>query len=148
VARSRTFADYLNAALAADGAAPGPRLAQSAPAPFWFPNAHQAPAGRRLDARRGAAAIRAKETRPHPPPRPRPTRDLTPAQRDALAAMVRLGASLDSGFTAAELRSAFRTLARRYHPDRHPDAGPDEKTRWAREFSVLCENYERLQSIA
>ena len=74
---------------------------------------------------------------------PRPARMLTPNQRVALDALVALGADLQSDFTAHELRSAFRALALRYHPDRHPTSREAERTRLARLFAD-AQTYHRL----
>jgi hypothetical protein len=86
----------------------------------------------------------------HPPaawsaPAPRVSRRLTPAQRAALDDMVRLGASLTPDFTDAELRSAFRALARQHHPDRFPTASELEKARHARQFTRLHAAYRTLR---
>jgi hypothetical protein len=74
-----------------------------------------------------------------------PRRALSTDERRALDELVRLGASLDSHFTAEELRSAFRSLARRYHPDRHPGATASERTRLSTLFSQVHEAYKDLQ---
>lgn len=72
---------------------------------------------------------------------------LTPAQHQALRTFVQLGASLDPDFTAAELRSAFRTLARRYHPDRHPATDADGRTRLTRLFASVNEQHRLLAAV-
>lgn len=74
----------------------------------------------------------------------KPLRRLTPGQRDALHHLVACGATLDAGFTREELRSAFRSLARAYHPDRHPTLGQAERECLARAFTSLREAYEVL----
>ena len=45
-----------------------------------------------------------------------------------------------------DLRGAFRTLARRYHPDRHPNCTPIEKARLSRQFIQLHDAYRELQA--
>jgi hypothetical protein len=75
---------------------------------------------------------------------PRRPRRLTKRQRRALDELVGLGADLHADFTDRELRSAYRTLARRYHPDRHPASSETEKARFARVFADLNENHRRL----
>jgi hypothetical protein len=79
-----------------------------------------------------------------PPLVPRKPRKLTVRQRRALNELVALGANLGSDFTARELRSAYRTLARQYHPDRHPASTEIEKARLARMFADVNENHRRL----
>ncbi|MEP7310829.1 MAG: DnaJ domain-containing protein [Acidobacteriota bacterium] len=61
--------------------------------------------------------------------------------------LVALGAHLDASFTARQLRSAFRTLARRYHPDRHPSTSDAERARLARVFAELNDNHRRLLNV-
>ena len=79
-----------------------------------------------------------------PPP---PSRILSASQRQALDGLVALGANLDLNFTARELRSAYRTLARRYHPDRHPSSSDAERARLARVFAELNDNHRRLLKV-
>ncbi|MEZ5320268.1 MAG: J domain-containing protein [Vicinamibacterales bacterium] len=75
----------------------------------------------------------------------RPARRLTKDQRAALDVFLDLGAALTPEFTRAELRSAFRALARAHHPDRHaPADGPERSRRFAR----LADAYRRLQGVA
>jgi len=80
------------------------------------------------------------------PPRRRCRRLTAPEQR-ALDGLVRLGATLGPDFTAADLRTAFRTLARRYHPDSHPTSDTAEHTRLARVFADVSEHHRRLRSV-
>jgi len=79
---------------------------------------------------------------------PRRVRILSPLQETALAAFVRLGARIGRNFTDTELRSAFRMLAREYHPDRHPQSSDQEKSRLSAAFSQLTDAYEHLQNAA
>jgi hypothetical protein len=74
----------------------------------------------------------------------RPARRLTPAQRGALDALRSLGASVGDDFTSAEIKSAFRALARRFHPDRHPWSTDTERTAFARAFASACDAYRTL----
>lgn len=77
----------------------------------------------------------------------RPVRRLTPAQRQAVDALRALGADLlTDSFTDAEAKSAFRTLARRFHPDRHPGSSDAERARLARSFAAACAAYRTLTS--
>ncbi len=82
---------------------------------------------------------------PDPAPRTRrPHRVLSTRQQQALQQLVQLGAHIDGDFTARELRTAFRTLARRYHPDRHPGTSEFEKAKLARQFATLHDAYRVL----
>jgi DnaJ-class molecular chaperone len=47
-------------------------------------------------------------------------------------------------FSQAELRSAFRQLAREQHPDRHPDASSAEAAQWSGSFAEVERRYRRL----
>jgi hypothetical protein len=76
----------------------------------------------------------------------RPRRTLTPRQHDALRALWGLGARLGADFTEPELRSAYKSLARRYHPDSHPDGSEAEVARLARIFANLTDCYRLLLS--
>ena len=78
---------------------------------------------------------------------PAPSRVLSGDERHALGELIALGAALHDGFTLRELRSAFRALARRYHPDRHANSSGDEKARLAEIFSRVCDSYQVLARI-
>jgi hypothetical protein len=76
---------------------------------------------------------------------PQPTRSpLTPLEQQALAALNDLGAGLDDGVSSAGLRCAFRRLAHRYHPDRHPGSSRVEQERLSRLFVETTEHYRLL----
>jgi hypothetical protein len=77
----------------------------------------------------------------------RVSRTLTEVQRDALDGLVASGADLHTDFTRADLRRAFRSLARQYHPDRHPTGTPDDKTRLSSEFARLSDHYRCLLTL-
>ena len=86
---------------------------------------------------------------PRPAPAPRkPARRLTDAQRRALETLRAAGATdLTADFSEAELKSAYRALARRFHPDRHPLADAPERARLARTFSSMSDAYRELSRI-
>jgi len=74
-------------------------------------------------------------------------RTLTVPQQKALEKFVWLGAGLGADFSASELRSAFRALALRYHPDRHPSITDAERARLARVFADLSECHRQLVAV-
>lgn len=70
----------------------------------------------------------------------RRARSLTRAAREALALLRRLGAvELDDHFSQSDVKRAFRRLALRLHPDRHPGASASERLRLARSFSAMTD---------
>jgi hypothetical protein len=158
------FCDVLEEALNAlqgDTAPAGDRyvyLPQSA-APFLFiysrgaglPKAGAEPAGAVPWAPQAATrAARACGHAPSASPRPATApaaRELTLRQQRALDELIALGAELTADFTAATLRRAFRVLARRYHPDRHPDCTPVDHARLSRLFAGLTDNYRCLLKL-
>jgi hypothetical protein len=77
------------------------------------------------------------------PPAP-PRTPLNARETRALMALNALGADLDGDLSVAELRRAFRRLARRYHPDRHPGSNTAEQERLARAFVEATEHYRVL----
>jgi hypothetical protein len=78
----------------------------------------------------------------------RPARTLSLAQRQALDVLRSVGgATLADDFTDAELKSAFRALARRFHPDRHPESADGERARLARTFGRIAEAYRLLARL-
>ncbi len=60
--------------------------------------------------------------------------------------MLSRGAALTESFTERELRSAFRLLARQYHPDRHPHASEAARARLARLFGALVADHHTLRT--
>jgi hypothetical protein len=80
-------------------------------------------------------------------PEPRPKRLLSSSQRDALEQLTALGARLRADFTREELRSAFRSLARAYHPDHHPGIPASEKARLSAMFASVRSAYVVLRPL-
>ena len=77
--------------------------------------------------------------------RPAPPRPLTSAQREALTHLREAGAStLDDAFTPDTLKQAFRQLALRYHPDRHPGCTEHDRRRLAAAFAGVHDAYRTL----
>lgn len=75
----------------------------------------------------------------------RPARRLSPAQQQALDDLRSLGASaLTAEFTDADIKSAFRILARKFHPDTHPGSSDLERASLARAFASVCDAYRTL----
>ena len=85
---------------------------------------------------------------PPPPPPRRARRTLSARQQHALDAFAQFGASLGNDFTDTELRRAFRALALRYHPDRHPDSSDTQRADLSVRFSALHDAYESLKSVS
>jgi hypothetical protein len=105
-------------------------------------------AGAALDTSAAPSSVEARTATPFTPRprvRPRVARRLSPRQLRALDRLVELGAAISADFTAEELRSAYRGLARRYHPDHHPETSEIEKQRLARLFTQAHASYAELQ---
>jgi hypothetical protein len=68
-------------------------------------------------------------------------RDTTPSD-ERERALQTLGLSEQQG--PAELRTRFLTLARRWHPDRHPHVGERTRAALCRRFSAIVAAYETL----
>ena len=78
----------------------------------------------------------------------RPKRTLSPRQHEALMQLAALGATLTADFTFEELRSAFRSLARAYHPDHHPGRATRATVPVSQVFVTLRSAYDTLKSAA
>jgi hypothetical protein len=111
----------------------------------------EASAGTSATYARRAASAYGPGCRPRPSadvaPTPAPirlARTLTDRQRQALTHLVAMGANLREHFTARELRSAFRSLAQVYHPDRYPQSTEFEKAKLSRQFASIHESYRVL----
>ena len=131
-----TFAEVLEAHLGCTAVPPPPLRA-------WN--------GRPVTAPLFAFELPLTAARPAPaPPRPEPPRPiaqrlrLTTMEQRALDALNALGAGLDDALTPAVLRRAFRVLAHRYHPDRHPGSNTAELDRLARLFAEATAHYRLL----
>ena len=148
MARGKAFVDVLDEVLAgyeADSPAkPAPMASGFAtPSIFRFESRNMKPAASPSGWLSASAAIAP------PPPRPAPPRrTLSPRQREAIDAFVHLGARMDEDFTHDELRSVFRSLALRYHPDRHPGSSDSEKAHLSVRFAQLHDAYESLKSVS
>ena len=67
--------------------------------------------------------------------------------RSALDVLRAAGAAdLEDDFLAAELKRAFRRLARRAHPDMHPGVTDHESRRLIARFREIHEAYQTLAS--
>ena len=143
----RSFADVLDATVAGEmrqvppPRAPPPACSRTEPltgaAYPWWPGAARFA---RADAGTGTP-----RPRPMPLPTPRVSRTLTPPQRAALDALRQAGAcELSGGCSEADLKRAFRRLARRLHPDAHPWADGSAASELAAAFGRVREAYETL----
>jgi len=74
---------------------------------------------------------------------PLPT-TLTADEQRALGVLNDLGADLTATPSSSDLRRAYRRLARRYHPDRHPGSSHAEQVRLSRLFAELTDGYRVL----
>jgi DnaJ domain len=78
-----------------------------------------------------------------------PPRVLSASQRDAFDRLRAAGATdLDEAFTRRSLKQAFRHLALRYHPDRHPGCTDRERRRLAATFAGVHDAYRTLLGVA
>jgi hypothetical protein len=77
-------------------------------------------------------------------PSPKKPARLSARDMRSLAALNDLGAGLGNDLSSSSLRRAFRQLARRYHPDRHPGSSTAEQQRLARLFAAATEHYRVL----
>lgn len=66
------------------------------------------------------------------------------AENAALELFRREGGLLQEKPNAAELKSAFRSLALKLHPDRHAHRSPQEQAAFAVRFRAIVECYETL----
>lgn len=61
-------------------------------------------------------------------------------------ALSRLGLTAEA--TPEHVRAAFRRLARRWHPDRHPGAGDRTRAALCRRFAEISSAYQELMALA
>ena len=153
--RARTFAEVLEHELELGGYQPDRRMSRTAqkrqptpPHPFLFVEPRFFFNATAYAALAGAPGSpwHADSSVPAPQP-PQLSTPLPAGQMRAFSELVGFGADLRADFTAGELRSAFRTLARRYHPDSHPGSSDAAKVRLARRFADVTENYRRLLAV-
>ena len=99
--------------------------------------------------RRSRAALQFEALRTaQPKARVASAHSLTPAQRAALDYFRAAGApTLDDGFTSDALKQAFRQLALRYHPDRHPGCTERDRRRLAATFAGVHDAYRTLLEV-
>jgi hypothetical protein len=97
--------------------------------------------------RRGALSLDSAERRAPRIEAPRRPRTFSPLQRDAFDRLQAFGARLHPAFTRTELRSAFRSLARTFHPDHHPAMSTSEKARLSATFRQVRRDYDVLKNI-
>src|SRR4051812_4831211 len=134
--RRSAFAEFLDQKLGA-GDAPRPATQPSyghratVHAFYEFADATKPVGGWRL--RHPYVAAAAHDERPADPIS-RPSRALPVRERTALEQLNALGAALAEDFTADELRSTFRALARAFHPDTHPRSTAAEAAQLSRNF--------------
>ena len=82
---------------------------------------------------------------PQPSSTVRPVvRRLSTREQRAFDELAGLGGTLAVDFTFDELRSVFRSLARRYHPDRHTGSSTFDKSRLAEQFTKARDAYRVL----
>ena len=79
-------------------------------------------------------ATRPAHVQPALPAQPPPAARLTSSELQTMA----------DARTLDALRNAYRTLARRYHPDRHPGCSPADRARLARLFAEATDAYRSL----
>ena len=149
---SRTFADVLDDAL---GVTAGPAVPSSRGAstptispvnPFLFFTVSAAAGGRGTyaPAAWGDGRLQSIAIPPASTEVPRPVRTLTALQQRAVNLLTTCGARLTSDFTLLQLRREYRQLARRLHPDRHPDCSAAERARLSRQFAEASNAYRQL----
>jgi hypothetical protein len=77
----------------------------------------------------------------------RTSRHLNSGESHALEILNRLGARLAPDFTHRDLRTAYRALARRLHPDCHQMSDPENQMRRARLFVVATKHHHTLLRV-
>lgn len=77
-----------------------------------------------------------KSTYPKPTPKPRKPHALNSQQQQAFARFQAWGSSLSPGYSSKELKTEFRSLAKKLHPDISKNNGED--------FILLKKHYESL----
>ena len=145
---AQSFAEVFSAALRGGPGPvpePAPRRAPSGPYAPLPPHPFLFVAAPDLARARAVFALDAMTGDLH---RHRPRRALTAAQWQCLTEFSDFGATLTPDFTLQELRSAYRWLAHRLHPDRQHACGEAERERRARRFGEATTRYRRLLKLA
>lgn len=75
------------------------------------------------------------------------SRMLTVVERRALETLVQHGACLTPAFSAVDLRREYRRLARRLHPDAHPECTAAELAQMSAQFAVVSSSYQVLIAV-
>lgn len=96
--------------------------------------------------RQGAAWARAGTTRPAPRTAPRtpPVEEPRAAARSVAMVVLGLGPEAD----LAAIKRAYRDLARRLHPDLHPEASEAERRHLALRFAEVTDAYRTLSAAS
>lgn len=140
--RAASFASVLDGKLdLACGPAIAPRIATSS----WFGDCLAiAGRGRSVWARAAGGWCHVRQDMASPARGVR-LHGLPPALQAAVETLRAAGAVLPDCCTSADLRRAFRQLARVYHPDRHPKGSPREHARLAATFSDVRAAYALIR---
>jgi hypothetical protein len=72
----------------------------------------------------------------------------TPREREAVLTLERLGVHVGAGTTLADLKRGYRALARRFHPDVHPQVSGQERGRLESLFAEASQAYRVLVAAA
>lgn len=91
---------------------------------------------RKRSSRRSQPLPKNSSTRSSPAPRPRHWSD---AQRRALETL-----GLTETATMAAIKDAYRSIARAFHPDAHPNSTEEQRAEWSSRFARAADAYRLL----